>query len=155
MNGKWRTKQTMCLHWTQYSGGGGLVTKLCLTLVTPETVVCQAPLSMGFSRQEQWGHWSHGSSGTDHVFIRQWSVTDRRWSWDCARTDHVAIMCICTTDFYPFICWWTSRLLPCPGYYKRCCDEHWGTRVSFPSGFLSVCPAVGLLDHKAVLFPVF
>ena len=23
-------------------------------------------------------------------------------------------------------------------YYKQCCDEHWGTRVSFPSGFLSV-----------------
>ena len=39
---------------------------------------------------------------------------------------------------YPFICWWTSRLLPCPGYYKQCCDEHWGTRVSFNSGFLSV-----------------
>ena len=36
------------------------------------------------------------------------------------------------------ICWWTSRLLPCPGYYKQCCDEHWGTRVSFNSGFLSV-----------------
>ena len=34
--------------------------------------------------------------------------------------------------------WWTSRLLPCPGYYKQCCDEHWGTRVSFNSGFLSV-----------------
>ena len=34
-------------------------------------------------------------------------------------------------------CWWTSRLLPCPGYYKQCCNEHWGTRVSFPSGFLS------------------
>ena len=31
-----------------------------------------------------------------------------------------------------------SRLLPCPGYYKQCCDEHWGTCVSFPSGFLSV-----------------
>ena len=28
--------------------------------------------------------------------------------------------------------------LPCPGYYKQCCDEHWGTCVSFPSGFLSV-----------------
>ena len=24
---------------------------------------------------------------------------------------------------YPFICWWTSRLLPCPAYYKQCCDE--------------------------------
>ena len=39
---------------------------------------------------------------------------------------------------YSFICWWTSRLLPCPGYYKQCCDEHWGTRVSFNFGFLGV-----------------
>ena len=39
---------------------------------------------------------------------------------------------------YPFICWWTSRLLPCPGYCKPCCSEHGGTRVSFNSGFLSV-----------------
>ena len=31
-----------------------LVTKLCPTLVTPWTVACQAPLSMGFSRQEYW-----------------------------------------------------------------------------------------------------
>ena len=31
-----------------------LVTKLCLTLVTPQTVACHAPLSMGFSRQEYW-----------------------------------------------------------------------------------------------------
>ena len=28
-------------------GGGGLVAKLCPTLETPWTVVCQAPLSMG------------------------------------------------------------------------------------------------------------
>ena len=33
---------------------GGLVTKSCLTLVTPGTVACQTPLSMGFSRQECW-----------------------------------------------------------------------------------------------------
>jgi len=39
---------------------------------------------------------------------------------------------------YPFICWWTSRLLPCPGYCKQFCSEHWGTRVSFNSGFLGV-----------------
>ena len=39
---------------------------------------------------------------------------------------------------YPLICWWTSRLLPCPGYYKQCCDEHWGTCASFNSGFLDV-----------------
>ena len=29
-------------------------------------------------------------------------------------------------------------MLPRPGYYKQCCDEHWSTCVSFPSGFLSV-----------------
>ena len=33
-------------------GGGGVVAKSCLTLVTPWTVACRAPLSMGFSRQE-------------------------------------------------------------------------------------------------------
>ena len=26
---------------------------------------------------------------------------------------------------YPFVCRWTSRLLPCPGYCKQCCSEHW------------------------------
>ena len=35
--------------------GGGLVTKLCLTLSTPWTAAHQAPLSMGCSRQ---GYWS-------------------------------------------------------------------------------------------------
>ena len=29
-------------------------------------------------------------------------------------------------------------LLPCPGYHKQCCDEHWGARVSFRSVFLGV-----------------
>ena len=32
----------------------GLVTKLCLTLAAPWTVACQAPLSMGFRKQEYW-----------------------------------------------------------------------------------------------------
>ena len=35
-------------------GGGGLVAKLCPTLASPWPVACQAPLSMGFSRQEYW-----------------------------------------------------------------------------------------------------
>ena len=33
---------------------GGLVAKLCPTLVTPQAVARQAPLSMGFPRQEFW-----------------------------------------------------------------------------------------------------
>ena len=42
------------LSWQINFIGGGFVTKLCLTLVTPWTVACQAPQSIGFSRQEYW-----------------------------------------------------------------------------------------------------
>ena len=35
-------------------GGGGLVTWSCPALLTPWTVACQAPRSMGISRQEYW-----------------------------------------------------------------------------------------------------
>ena len=34
--------------------GSGFVAKLCPTLATPWTVVCQASLSMGFPRREYW-----------------------------------------------------------------------------------------------------
>ena len=36
---------------------------------------------------------------------------------------------------YPFLCWWTFRLLPCLGYCKQCCSEHWGACIlSFTRG---------------------
>ena len=38
---------TFFYHQTYFGGGGGLVAKSCPTLVTPWTVACQAPLSMG------------------------------------------------------------------------------------------------------------
>ena len=34
--------------------GGDLVAKSCLTLASPWTVACLAPLTMEFSRQEYW-----------------------------------------------------------------------------------------------------
>ena len=37
---------------------------------------------------------------------------------------------------YPFICQWTFRYLPCLGYCKYCCSEHWG--VYNPSEALSL-----------------
>ena len=48
------------MNWTEHLilllcfYGSGLVGKSCPTLATPWTVACQAPLSMGFSRQEYW-----------------------------------------------------------------------------------------------------
>ena len=37
-----------------HGGGGGIVAQSCLTLATSQTAVRQAPLSVGFSRQECW-----------------------------------------------------------------------------------------------------
>ena len=44
-------------------GGGGLVAKSCPTLATLSTVACQIPLSMGFSRQENWSELPFPSPG--------------------------------------------------------------------------------------------
>ena len=45
----------MTTNYGLYSGtGGNLVAQSCLTLATPWTAARQAPLSMGFSRQECW-----------------------------------------------------------------------------------------------------
>ena len=41
------------------TAGGGLVSKSCPTLATPWTVACQAPLSIGFSRQEYWQEYQY------------------------------------------------------------------------------------------------
>ena len=38
----------------RYLSQSGLFAKPCSTLVTPQTIARQAPLSMGFSRQEYW-----------------------------------------------------------------------------------------------------
>ena len=50
------TKTVRCyvISCNKGCGVGGLVAKLCPTLATPWNVACQAPLSMGFSRQEYW-----------------------------------------------------------------------------------------------------
>ena len=47
----------------EFYGGGGLVTKLCPTLMTPRTVACQTPLSLRFSRQEYWSGFPFPSPG--------------------------------------------------------------------------------------------
>ena len=37
---------------------------------------------------------------------------------------------------HPFICYWTFRLLPCLGYCKQCCNEHWGACILLDHVFL-------------------
>ena len=50
----------------------GLVTKSCLTLATPWTLALQAPLSMGFSRQEYWSGLPFPSPGA--FLTQEWNL---------------------------------------------------------------------------------
>ena len=71
-----------------YFTGGGLVTKSCLTLTTPWTVSHQAPLTMGFSRQEYWSGFPSPGDRPDPVtepgsaalqvgfFFTNWDTTE-------------------------------------------------------------------------------
>ena len=52
-NTMWYHCNYYIILWT-IGGDGGIVAKSCPTLATPWTVALQAPLSMGFSRQEYW-----------------------------------------------------------------------------------------------------
>ena len=50
----WKLASELWYRVWKIIDGGGLVTELYLTFVTPCTVAHQAPLSMGSSRQEYW-----------------------------------------------------------------------------------------------------
>ena len=56
-----------------HCGGGGLAAKSCPTLATPWAVTCQAPLSIGFSRQEYWSDFA--------ISFSRASFQPRIWTW--------------------------------------------------------------------------
>ena len=58
------SSNTFCaVLYTYACGSGGLVVKSCQALATPWTITHQAPLCMGFPRQEYWGGWPFPSLG--------------------------------------------------------------------------------------------
>ena len=58
---------------------------------------------------------------------------------------------ICVPCFYLFFWQWTFRLLPCLGYCKQCCNEHWGGSCFSPD----ICPGVALQGYMVFLFLFF
>jgi len=126
----------------------------CVQLfATPWTVASQAPLSMGFSRQEYWSgvaiSFSRGSSWPrdwTHVFYVSCITGGFFTDWATRNA-----ICVCMYMYththththtehllYTFLCQWTFRLLPCLGYWKRCCNKHWGTCILPNHVFLQI-----------------
>ena len=63
--------------------------------------------------------------------------------------------CVCPATPHllcPFLCQWTFRLLPCLGYCKQCCNEHWDICILLDHALsLDVCPRVGFQGHMVAL----
>ena len=88
--------------------GDGLVAKSWLTLATPWSVACQSPLSMGFSRQENW-------SGTHFllqgIFPAQGSNLGllhcrQTLYWESDHLYHYVCVCVNICLFtYLWLCW--------------------------------------------------
>ena len=62
-----------------YGSGGGLVAKSRPTLATPWTIACQAPLSIGFSRQEYWSGLPFPSPFMSLLLLSHSVVSDSVW----------------------------------------------------------------------------
>ena len=79
-------------------GGGGSVTKLCSTLGSPWTVALQAPLSMGFPRQEHWSGLPFPSLGD---LIDLWSNPHfLNWRADFLLLSHQRSLLFALTTIY-------------------------------------------------------
>ena len=58
---------------------------------------------------------------------------------------HILFPCSLLQDIeHSSLCYNRILLLPCLGYYRKCCNEHWGTCVSFKSGFPCVYASSGI-----------
>ena len=52
-----------------------------------------------------------------------------KWHYFILFNGRVILYCVYVPHLlYPFLCW-TFRLLPCLGYCKQCCNEHWSVCI--------------------------
>ena len=85
--------------------GGGLVTQSCMTLCDPmDRVACQAPLSMGFSRQEYWSRLPFPSLGDlpdPGIDLRLFHLLHWQASPLPPTPPGKPTLCVCGIAFYP------------------------------------------------------
>ena len=105
--------------------GGGLVAKSCLTLVTPWTVACQSPLSMGFSRQENW-------NGLPFPSPRDLPDPGIKPGSPALQADSLPrvwlSLCVCVNIYFIYLFMAMLGLCCCTWSFSSCdaWDSHWG-----------------------------
>ena len=88
--------------------------------------------------REAWHVAIHGVEES-RTWLSDW--TKLNWTFHCVYVPQLS---------YPFVCQWTPRLLPRPSCCKQCCNEHWGTPVTFNSGFLGVYAQIAGLYGSSI-----
>ena len=104
-------------------GGGGFIAKLCPTLATPWTVAWQAPLSVGFSRQEYWSGLPFPSPG---------DLPDPGSSWPWPRSPSLQADRLPTSwEGSPFEGRAALNLFPCPFLTHICSIKVYCSKTAF------------------------
>ena len=96
----------------------GLVAKSCLTLAVPQTAACQAPLSMGFSRQEYWSGLTYPPPGDFPNQDIKPQLPALQVDSDGATREEYYSQCVPTNVEHQ---WW---LLPWPGMVRGLIHPH-------------------------------
>ena len=75
--------------------------------------------------------WTEEPDGLQSIGLQSWTQLSNLYL-----TSHYIFL---PHLLYPFLCWWTFRLLPCLGCCKQCFSEHWGACIFLNYGFLWTC----------------
>ena len=134
----WTTAQhqLLSLGTSHLLGGGGLVPKSCPTLVTPWTVACQAPLSMGF--------WTKILEWVAISFSRGYSWP-RNWTW---------VSCIAGRFFTDWAMRKAHLLSPPHSCWQPCFWLHGGMRAHSLSCVWLFCDPKGCSPQGSSLHGV-
>ena len=76
-----------------------------------------------------------------------------KWHYFILFNSWVIFHCIYVYLLYPFICQWTFRLLPCLGYCKQWCFEHWVYTSFQTTAYSRYGPRIGIAGlHGSSIF---
>ena len=83
-------------------------------LISPPTIVCKQYRTIFLF------------SEFTHYDIRYMHPCCCKWHYFILFNGWVIFHCTYVPHLlFPFLCWWTFRLLSCLGYCKHCCNQHW------------------------------
>ena len=98
-------------------------------------------LKAGEGDDRSWDGWMASPAQWTGIWVssRSWCWTGKPGMLQAIRSQKVGHDWVTELNWYlpyPFLCWWTFKLLACLGYCKECCSGYWGAYIFSNYGFL-------------------